>query len=91
MFRRINDYGFKFSSEKCEFFMSQIKYLGQVINAKVRTLDPERAEPIKSMLIPNNVTKLQAFLGLANYYGMYIPNMQNLWVTLNNLLKKGVK
>ena len=34
VFRRIDDYGFKLSSEKCEVFMSQIKYLGQIINAK---------------------------------------------------------
>ena len=27
VFRRIDDYSFKLSSEKCEFFMSQIKYL----------------------------------------------------------------
>ena len=76
---------------KCEFFMSQIKYLGQIINAKGRTPNPERAEAIKSMLVPNNVTKLQAFLGLPNYYGIYIPDMQNLRAPLNNLLKKGVK
>ena len=91
VFRRIDDYGFKLSSVKWEFFMSQIRYLGQIINAKGRTPDPERAKAIKSMPVPNNVTKLQAFLGLANYCGIYIPNMQNLWVPLNNLLKKWVK
>ena len=51
VFRRIDDHGFNLSSEKCEFFMSQIKYLGQIINAKGLTLDPERAEAIKSMLV----------------------------------------
>ena len=49
-----------------------------MINAEGRTPDPERAEAIKSMPVPNNVIKLQAFLGLANYYGIYIPNMKNL-------------
>ena len=88
MFRRIDDYGFKLSSEKCEIFKTQIKYLGQIINAKGRTPDPEREEAIKSMPVPNNVTKLQAFLGLAKYYGIYIPNMQNLRAPLNKLLKK---
>ena len=67
VFRRIDDYDFKLSSEKCEFFMSQIKYLGQIINAKYQTPGTERAEAIKSMPVPNNVTKLKAFLGLANY------------------------
>ena len=76
---------------KSEFFMSQIKYLGQIINAKSQTPDPKREEVIKSIQVPNNMTKLQAFLGLANYYGIYIPNMQNLRAPLNNFLKKGVK
>ena len=86
--RMIDGYGFKLSSEKCEFFMSQIKYLGQIINAKGRTPDPERAEAIKSMPVPNNVIKLQAFLGLANYYGIYILNKQNLRAPLKTYLKK---
>ena len=91
VFRRIDDYSFKLSSEKCEFFMFQIRYLGQKINAKGWTPDLEIAEAIKIMPVPNNVTKLQEFLGLAKYYGIYIPNMQNLWVPLNKLLNKGVK
>ena len=91
VFRRIDDYSFNLSSEKYEFLMSQIKYLGQIINAKDQTPDPERAEAIKSMPVPNNVTKLQAILSLAHYYGIYIPNIQNLRAPLNNLLKKGVK
>ena len=91
MSRWIDDYSFKLSSEKCEFFISQIKYLEQIINTKGQTPDHERAEAIKIMLVPNNVTKLQAFLGLANYYSIYIPNMQNIRAPLNNLLKNGVK
>ena len=38
------------------------------------------------MPIPDNVTKQQSFLGLANY--MYIPKMYNLRAPLNELLKK---
>ena len=36
-----------------------------MINTKGRTPDPERAEALRSMPVPNNVTKLQAFLGSA--------------------------
>ena len=46
VFRRTDDYGFKLSSEEYEFFMSQIKYLGQKINTKGQTPDLERAEAI---------------------------------------------
>ena len=71
--------------------MSEIKYLGQIIDSDWRRPDPARAEAIKSMPIPQNVVMLQAFLGLANYYGIYIPKMHNLRAPLNKLLKKGAK
>ena len=30
VFQRIEEFGFKLSAEKCEFFLKQIKYLGQI-------------------------------------------------------------
>ena len=58
---------------------------------KARKPDPERAKAIKNMPPPDNVTKLQAFLGLASYYSIYIPKMYKLRAPLNELLKKGKK
>ena len=43
------------------------------------------------MSAPANLTKLQAFLGFANYYHVYIPNMHELTAPLNALLKKDAK
>ena len=41
------------------------------------------------MPTPDNVTNLQSFLGLANYYSMYIPKMSDSRAPLNELSKKG--
>ena len=65
-----------------------IKYLGQVINEKGRTPDPNRADAIKYMPAPTNIAVLQSFWELANYYNSYIPNMHKLRAPLNYLLKK---
>ena len=43
------------------------------------------------MPILDNVTKLQSFLGLANYYNLYIPKMHKLRAPLNKLLSKNKK
>ena len=64
MFQKIDEYGFKLGSEKCEFFMKQIKYLGQIIDENGRRSDLERTEAIKNMPPSNNVTNLQEFLRL---------------------------
>ena len=69
-FKRRKEYGFKLSSEKCEFFMSQIKFLEQIIDTNGRRLDYSWAEVIKSISTPKNVTTLQSFLGLINYYNV---------------------
>ena len=37
---------------------------------------------------PKNISALQSFLGPANYYQVFIPNMNNLHAPLNELLKK---
>ena len=50
------------------FFLSKIKYLGQVYDEKGRAPDPNRADVIKYNPTPTNVAALQPFWGLANYY-----------------------
>ena len=74
----------------CEFFLEEIKYLGHIIDKDGRRPDPDRATAIKkkNMPVPGNITELQSFLGLANYYQSFIPNMHNLRAPLNALLKK---
>ena len=48
--------------EKCEFFLSKIKYLGQVIDEKGKTPDTNQADVIKYMPAATNVAALQSFL-----------------------------
>lgn len=87
----IQNYGFKVGLDKCDFCMNKIEYLGQIIDHKGRKPNPNRTEAIRNMPIPNNVTKLQLFLDLANYYSLYIPKMHKSRAPLNELLRKGKK
>ena len=68
--------------------MNKIKYLGHIIDKDRRRPDPERATAIKDMSAHDNVTTLQNFLRLANYYQSFIKNLQGLRAPLNELLKK---
>ena len=91
VFQNIDEYSFKLGSEKCEFFMKQIKYLGQIIDENGRRLNPERVEAIENVPSPNNVSNLPSLLGLAIYHIIYIPKTYDLRAPLNDLLKKGAK
>ena len=71
--------------------MDRMEYLEQISDQKGRKPDPERAKTIKNMLSQDNVTMLQAFLGQASYYSIYIPKMYELRDPLNEITKKGKK
>ena len=67
----------KLSLDECEFF-----YLKLMTDAKSRKPDPSRLSAIKNIPTPKNVSTLQAFLGLANYYDNFISNMNELRASL---------
>ena len=68
--------------------MDKIRYLEHIIDKDGGRPYPVRDTTIKIMPVPENVTALQSFLGLANYYQVFIPNMYNLRAPVNELLKK---
>ena len=91
VFAQIREFGFKVKEAKYDFCMNKIKYLGHIIDKYERRPDPERATAIKDMPAPDNVTTLQSFLGLANYYQSFIKNLHDLRAPLNEQLKKDKK
>ena len=62
-----------------------------MIDTKGRKPDPLRLSAINNMSASTNGSDLQAFLGLANYYGNLIPKVHILRAPLNKLLKKDLK
>ena len=75
VFEKLQEYGFKVKEAKCDFFLTEIKYLGHIINRDGRRPDPERANAIRNMLAPDNIQALQSFPGLTKFYQGFINNM----------------
>ena len=75
VFAQIREFGFKVKEAKCDFCMNKFKYLGHMIDKDGRRPDPEKARAIKDMPSSDNVTTLQSFLGLANYYQSFIKKI----------------
>ena len=54
--------------EKCSVAMTNIKYLGHVIESAGIHIDPKTVQILKYCPIPQNIHEIRNFLGLANFY-----------------------
>ena len=81
----------KLKLKKCTFFASQIKFLGYKVTNQGMTMDPDRVVAISAMPMPKNKKNLQAFLGVCNYYRMFVHNFATIADPLYDLLRKNKK
>lgn len=88
--RRIRSFGFHIKAEKCQFFLEEVKFLGNIINKDGIHTDPGKTSAIRNMPPPTDEATLRSYLGSITHYSRYIKGMSNLTAPLSHLLKKGV-
>ena len=59
--------------KKFEFFRSEVKYLGYLVNGDGLSVNPEKTEPILAYPAPKNIKQLRRFMGLVSWYRQFIP------------------
>ena len=59
----------KFS--KCEFWLTEVKFLGHVVSASGVSIDLEKVEAVMSWERPKSVFEIRSFLGLVGYYRVH--------------------
>ncbi|XP_055633638.1 uncharacterized protein K02A2.6-like [Toxorhynchites rutilus septentrionalis] len=87
---RIKTYGFHLRIEKCRFGLSQIKFLGHIIDKGGLRPDSAKTTAISQMPAPMNVSQLRSYLGAINYYGRFVKQMKELRAPMDYLLKQNV-
>ena len=72
-------------AEKCEFHVSEVSFLGFVINAGKIQMDPEKTRAVTDWPTPSTRRELQRFLGFANFYRRFIRNYSSVAAHLTAL------
>ena len=76
----------KFS--KCDFWLTEVKFLGHVVSTLVVLVDLEKVEAVMSWEGPKSVFEISSFLGLAGYYRRFIEDFSQLATPMTRLTRK---
>ena len=87
VFNRLKKHGFRLKLEKCKFLQARIEYLGHIISNDGIQPVPSKIEAIVNAPVLKNIQQLHVFLGLANYYRKFIPNLSTNLHHLNTLVQ----
>ena len=79
----------KFS--KCEFWLTEVRFLGHVVSASGVSVDLEKVEVVMSRERPKLVFEIRSFMGLVGYYRRFIEDFSQLAAPMTRLTRKEVK
>ena len=91
VFSRLREAGLKMKHSKCDFFKSEIHYLGHLISPEGISPLANKLDCIKHMPVPKDVKEIKQFLGLTGYYRKFVPRFADISRPLTTLTKKDKK
>jgi hypothetical protein len=83
---RSNQLYAKFS--KCEFWLTEVAFLGHVFSAGGISVDPSKVKDVLNWMPLMNASEIRSFLGLADYYHQFIKDFSEIAKPMTRLLKK---
>ena len=85
--KRFGKANLKLKPRKCKLFQTSIVYLGYLVDKTGVRPNPDATKLIRDIEVPTNVKEVQRFIGKANYYRRFIPNLAAIAHPLYELIK----
>ncbi|CAA9517810.1 MAG: hypothetical protein AVDCRST_MAG96-2780 [uncultured Segetibacter sp.] len=73
--------------KKCEFFTTQVEFLGFIMSTAGVTINPRRINTILKWPEPKSFRDVQVFLGFVNFYRRFIHHYSQITAPLTDLIK----
>lgn len=86
---RLRKAGLQADLKKCEFHVTETKFLGFIIGTDGISTDPEKIAAVVDWKPPRTVKGVQSFLGFCNFYRKFVPEFSRVAKPLTALTKKG--
>ena len=83
VFTCLRSAGLKLKAAKCKLMETHVKFLGRVVSADGVQPDIADIEKIRNWEVPDTKTKLESFIGFANYYREFIKSFADIVAPLN--------
>ena len=80
--------GLKANPKKTELGKDEVLFLGHILTPQGIRPNPAKTTAVWDFKQPENVHDVRSFLGLANYYCHYVPEMAAIVLPIQHLTKK---
>eukprot|EP00762_Andalucia_godoyi_P005374 ANDGO_06758.mRNA.1 Retrovirus-related Pol polyprotein from transposon 412 len=85
VFDRLRLHKLRLNKSKCRLGLSEMVYLGHLVNGEGVRLTDERKQGLVNLQAPKSTAQLRSFMGLANYMRSFVPRFAELAKPLHRL------
>lgn len=88
---RCTQHGIKLNSDKCQFKVKEIQFLGHIITPDGLKPDPAKIEAIRNMSPPTEIPAVERLKGMVAYLARFIPNVTDVMRPIAKLTHQNVE
>src|SRR5260221_11829079 len=88
-FQRIREANLTLRPSKCQVGFESLDFLGLTVGDGSLSTNPTKIQNILRLARPTSKTQVKAFLGMVNFYRVFLPKLSEISIPLIDLVKKG--